>query len=117
MLRYELEELRFEELDERNELDDEERFDELDDDLLEVDTDEPTVALLDVPRRVDVEPPVIDVPFEFEEPVVIELPRLVDEEPDWRKLLDEPLLLFDDELDELEEPIERLLFTVVSLRV
>ena len=102
MLRYELEELRFEELDERNELDDEERFDEPDDDertlvdeLLLFD-DEPTV----VPRRVDVEPPPdTELPFDADELLLSaeltlnELLRLVVlEEP--RKLPAELWLLF-----------------------
>lgn len=110
MLRYELDELRFEELDElrfeeldeRNELDDEERFDEPDDDertlvdeLLLFD-DEPTV----VPRRVDVEPPPdTELPFDADELLLSaeltlnELLRLVVlEEP--RKLPAELWLLF-----------------------
>ena len=110
MLRYELEELRFDELeelrfdelDERNELDDEERFDEPDDDertlvdeLLLFD-DEPTV----VPRRVDVEPPPdTELPVDADELLLSaeltlnELLRLVVLEEPW-KLPAELWLLF-----------------------
>lgn len=88
--------LRLAELDDelRNELDDELRFDELDelrnelDDELLLPLDE--LTLVDEPRRVEVEPPPdTDVPFDVEEPVVNELPRLVDDELEPRKLLDE----------------------------
>ena len=102
-LRNELDdELRFEELDElRNELDDELLL--LFDDELLLPLDE--LTLVDEPRRVEVEPPPdTDVPFDVEEPVVNELPRLVDDELEPRKLLDE--------LDELTDE-----FSVDSLRV
>lgn len=99
--------LRLAELDDelRNELDDELRFDELDeldelrneldDELLLLFDDElllplDELTLVDEPRRVEVEPPPdTDVPFDVEEPVVNELPRLVDDEFEPRKLLDE----------------------------
>lgn len=96
--------LRLAELDDelRNELDDELRFDELDelrneldDELLLLFDDElllplDELTLVDEPRRVEVEPPPdTDVPFDVEEPVVNELPRLVDDELEPRKLLDE----------------------------
>lgn len=117
--------MRLAELDDelRNELDDELRFEELDelrnelDDELLLPLDE--LTLVDEPRRVEVEPPPdTDVPFDVEEPVVNELPRLADDELEPRKLLDE---LADDELeprkllDELDEfTVE---FNVDSLRV
>lgn len=116
-LRNELDdELRFEELDEpRNELDDELLL--LFDDELLLPLDE--LTLVDEPRRVEVEPPPdTDVPFDVEEPVVNELPRLVDDELEPRKLLEE----LDDEeleprklLDELDELTDE--FSVDSLRV
>jgi hypothetical protein len=125
VLRYELdelEELRLDELDERHELDDDERFDELDDvprtvaDELFLFDDELTV----VPRRVDVEPPpVTDVPFDDDELLpsaelaLNELLRLVEvDEP--RKLPAELWLLFDDELD---EPTLTLVLTLASLEL
>lgn len=118
-LRYELDELDellLDELDERNELDDDELFDEPDDvprtaveELLLFD-DELTVE----PRRVDVEPPpVTEVPFDDDELpsaelALNELLRLVDvDEP--RKLPAELWLLFDD------EPTLTPLLTFVSL--